>query len=982
MPEGKKFSEALDYHSRGRPGKVEIRSTKPTATQHDLSLAYTPGVAEPCLEIHANADLGFKYTNRGNLVAVVSNGTAVLGLGDIGPLAGKPVMEGKGVLFKRFADIDVFDIEVDAQDPADVIRFCEMLEPTVGGINLEDIKAPECFEIEETLKERLSIPVFHDDQHGTAIIAGAGFLNALEITGRDISDTTMVVNGAGAAGIACARFFVELGVKRENILLCDSKGVIFEGRTEGMNPYKAGFAAKTEARTLSEAMAGVDAFIGVSVAGAVTPEMVQSMADQPIIFALANPNPEIPYDEARKARPDAIVATGRSDFPNQVNNVLGFPFIFRGALDVRAAGITEGMKVAAARALAQLTKEPVSDVVLVAYQLEHLAFGPDYIIPKPFDPRVLWYVAPTVAMAATTEGVATRPLIDEETYQEELKSRFQASYGLMHSVTVKARQLPRRVVYPNAADDRIIRAARRVADEKIATPILLAPVADIERLATEMEVPLNGIEILDIREQETNRRRYAEALFHVRRRKGMTLNDACRAVVNPDMYAVMMVKEGDAEAVMGGLTTYYADTIRPALQVLPLEPGRTIVSAVYIMIVRGRPYFFADCAVNITPTAEQLAEIALSTAATALRKFDVRPRVAMISYSNFGSAAGEEPDRIREAVRICREKAPELPLDGEMHADTAVVGELLQRRHPFNVLGRDANILVFPNLAASNAAYKLLHTLGGAEVIGPILTGFSKSVHVVQRDATVGDIVNLTAIAVLDAQRKGGTSSELDRPSGEVHHHRILLLGPPGGGKGTQATRLAVELHIPHIATGDLLRVAVAEDTPLGRRAKQYMDAGDLVPDDLVIKMLAERLEKPDAKRGFILDGFPRTIAQAEALDQVLGYDGLEVVAVVDVPPDEIVKRVAGRRSCKKGHIFNIVSKPPEEEGICDICGEPLVQRPDDAEDVVRNRLAVYEEQTTPLIDYYESRGLVRRINGLGKADEVYPRLAAVLERA
>ena len=981
MAEARKFSEALDYHSRGRPGKVEIRSTKPTATQHDLSLAYTPGVAEPCLEIERNPDLGFKYTNRGNLVAVVSNGTAVLGLGNIGPLAGKPVMEGKGVLFKRFADIDVFDLEVNAKDPAEVIRFCEMLEPTVGGINLEDIKAPECFEIEETLKERLGIPVFHDDQHGTAIIAGAGFLNALEITGRDIATTKVVFNGAGAAGIACAKFFQSLGVDQENITLCDSQGVIYTGRTVGMNPYKAAFARDTQARTLADLMKGADAFVGVSVAGVVTPEMVKSMADQPIIFALANPNPEITYEDARAARPDAIVATGRSDYPNQVNNVLGFPFIFRGALDVRAGGISEGMKVAAAQALAELAKEPVSDVVLDAYQLEHLTFGPDYIIPKPFDPRVLWYVAPTVAMAATREGIATRPLVDEESYREELKARFQASYGLMHTVTVKARQLPRRVVYPHAADDRIIRAARRVADEKIATPILLAPAADIERLAGEMEVPLNGIETIDIRKEQADRRRYAETLFGLRQRKGMTIDDAAQAVLNPDMYAVLMAKEGDAEAVMGGLTTYYADTIRPALQVLPLEPGRTIVSAVYIMIVGGRPYFFADCAVNISPTAEQLAEIALSTAATALRKFDVRPRVAMISYSNFGSAAGEEPDRIREAVRICRRKAPELPLDGEMHADTAVDGVLLQKRHPFNVLGRDANILVFPNLTASNAAYKLLYTLGGAEVIGPILTGFSKSVHVLQRDATVGDIVNLTAIAVLDAQRKGGASTDV-KPDGEIHHHRILLLGPPGSGKGTQATRLAVELHIPHIATGDLLRVAVAEGSELGRKAKRYMDAGELVPDELVIKMLAERMSQPDAKRGFILDGFPRNLAQAEALDQVLGYEGLEVVSVVDVPADEIVNRIAGRRSCQNGHIFNIVSKPPEEEGVCDKCGEALTQRADDAEEVVRTRLSIYDEQTAPLIDFYTKRSLVRHVNGMGKPDEVYPRLAAVLERA
>ncbi len=663
--------------------------------------------------------------------------------------------------------------------------------------------------------------------------------------------------------------------------------------------------------------------------------------------------------------------------------MLGFPFIFRGALDVRATGITEGMKVAAARALAQLTKEPVSDVVLKAYQLDHLTFGPEYIIPKPFDPRVLWYVAPMVAAAATAEGMARKPLKDVEDYREELKARFQSSYGLMHSVTVKARRHPRSVVYPHAADDRIIRSARRVLDEKIASPILLGPVREIQRLAAEIEVPLTDIEIIDCSEQSAIRSRYAEALFGARARKGMTLADARRAVARPDMYAAMMVREGEADAVMGGLTTAYADTIRPALQVLPLEPGRTIVSAIYIVIVRGRPYFFADCAVNITPTAEQLAEIALSTAATALRKFNVRPRVAMISYSNFGSAAGEEPERIRAAVRICREKAPELPLDGEMHADIAVDADLLQRRYGFNVLGRDANILVFPNLTAANAAYKLLRQLGDAEVIGPILTGLSKSVHVLQRDATVGDIVNLTAIAVLDAQRKSNAEPEigtLGPGRGDSTRHRVMLLGPPGGGKGTQATRLAVELNIPHIATGDLLRKAVADGTSLGKKAKKYMDAGDLVPDELVVKMLAERLAQTDARRGFILDGFPRTTEQAEELDNVLGYDGLEIVAVLDVPGEVIVKRVAGRRSCANNHIFNLNTNPPAKEGVCDICGEPLLERPDDAEEVVRNRLKVYEEQTAPLIHFYEARGLVRRINGVGTPDEVFPRLAAIID--
>ena len=759
MSDGKGFSEALDYHSRGRPGKIEIRPTKPTATQADLSLAYTPGVAEPCLAIHEDASKGFEYTNRGNLVAVVSNGTAVLGLGNIGPLAGKPVMEGKAVLFKRFADIDVFDLEIDADDPDDIIRFCEMLEPTVGGINLEDIKAPECFYIEQTLRERLDIPVFHDDQHGTAIIAGAGFLNALDITGRAIEDTTVVFNGAGAAGIACARFFQELGVRHENIMLCDSRGVIFEGRPEGMTKEKVEFARTTDRRTLAEALEGADCFVGVSVADAVSQDMVRTMADNPIIFALANPNPEITYEAAREARPDAIVATGRSDFPNQVNNVLGFPFIFRGALDVRATGVSEKMKVAAAHALADLAREPVSDVVLKAYDLDHLTFGPDYIIPKPFDPRVLWWVAPAVASTAVEEGLALKPYEDLEQYKNDLQAKFQSTYGLMHTIRVKAKERSMRVVYPQGADPRTIRAARRVRDEGIAAPIILGNVVAIQRTAGELEIPLDDIELLDPIEARAHRVRYAQMLFETRQRKGMTLDDASKAIFEQNLFAAMMLKAEDADAMLGGLTTYYADTLRPALQVLPLEHGRSIVSAHYIVMIQGRPYFFADCAVNISPTAEELAEIALSTAATALHDFDVAPRVAMLSYSNFGSAGGEEPERVREAVRICNEKAPDLPLDGEMHADTAVTAHLLQERHPFNKLGGPANVLVFPDLAAANAAYQLLHHLAGAQVIGPILTGMSKSVHVAQRDAEVGDIVNLTAIAVLDAQRKSRNST-------------------------------------------------------------------------------------------------------------------------------------------------------------------------------------------------------------------------------
>jgi malate dehydrogenase (oxaloacetate-decarboxylating)(NADP+) len=754
MSDAPQFSEALDYHQRGRPGKTEIRATKPTTTQHDLSLAYTPGVAEPCLRIRDFPDDVFSYTNRGNLVAVVSNGTAVLGLGDIGPLAGKPVMEGKAVLFKRFADIDVFDLEIDAPDPDDVIRFCRLLHPTVAGINLEDIKAPECFTIESALREELPIPVFHDDQHGTAIIAGAALLNALELTNRTIDQVTIVFSGAGAAGIASARFLIQLGARRENILVCDSKGVICHDRPGPLPPHKAEFATEKDCRTLAEAMVGADVFIGVSAPDVVTSEMVQSMADRPIVFALANPDPEIPYDDAKRARPDAIVATGRSDFPNQVNNVLGFPFIFRGALDVRSTSITDGMKAAAARALAALAHETVPEAVLKAYGVEHLAFGPEYIIPKPFDGRVLSRVAPAVAEAATAEGVAALPLTDVEAYREELRGKFHATHGLVHAIAVRARQQPMRIAYPHGADVRMVRAARRARDEGIADPILLGDVEQIGAIARSIEMELDGIEVLDPWSSPGPVQRYADELFQLRRRKGVTLEDARRLLHDPNYVAAMMAHAGTADAVLGGLTTSYPATLRPALEVLPLEEGRTIVSALYVIVVRGRPIVFADCAVNIVPTAEQLAEIALSAAASARNDFDIEPRVALISYSNFGSARGEEPSRVRRAVDICRESAPDLPLDGEMQADTAVVPELLERRYPFNELGGEANILVFPNLTAANASYKLLDRLGGAEVVGPILTGLSKSVHVLQRDATVNDIVNLTAIAALDAQRK------------------------------------------------------------------------------------------------------------------------------------------------------------------------------------------------------------------------------------
>ena len=747
------FSEALDYHQRGRPGKVEIRPTKPTATQADLSLAYSPGVAEPCLAIAADPLDAFKYTNRGNLVAVVSNGTAVLGLGNIGALAGKPVMEGKAVLFKRFSDIDVYDLEVGSEDPEDVIRFCELLEPTVGGINLEDIRAPDCFHIEATLRERLDIPVFHDDQHGTAIIGGAAFINAVELIGKDLSKVTVVFSGAGAAGIATARFFRELGVQADNMLMLDSRGVIHSGRDD-LSDIKREFVRDTDARTLEDALRGADAFVGVSIAGTVTKEMVASMADDPIVFALANPDPEITYDDAKEARPDAIVATGRSDFPNQVNNVLGFPFIFRGALDVRAKGVSEGMKIAAARALAALARQPVPESVLKAYDLDQLSFGRDYLIPKPFDPRVLWTVAPAVAVTATEEGLAREPLEDVEAYRDALRARFQASYGLIQSITVRAKRTPKKVVYPYGDDLRIIRAARRVFDEGIGSPVLLGDTGVIKELSTELRIPLDGITVLDPVTESELRKRYAARLEHLRRHKGMSLATAERAVFDTNVFASLMVEQGDADAVIGGLTTFYPETIRPALQIIKLEEGRTIASALYVVLAKGTPYFFTDCAVNIEPTAEQLAEIAAGAVEIAEQQFDREARVAFLSYSDFGSALGEEPARVRMAVERFRQMRPDVAVDGEMQADTAVVGDLIRARRPHGPLQRAANVLVFPNLTAGNAAYKLLHHLGDSEVIGPILSGLAKPVHVLQRDAEVGDVVNLTAYAVADAQRK------------------------------------------------------------------------------------------------------------------------------------------------------------------------------------------------------------------------------------
>jgi malate dehydrogenase (oxaloacetate-decarboxylating)(NADP+) len=670
-------------------------------------------------------------------------------------------MEGKGVLFKRFADIDVFDLEVAATDPDDIVRFCEMLEPTVGGINLEDIKAPDCFYIEKTLRERLDIPVFHDDQHGTAIIAGAAFLNALDVVGKNIEDVKVVFSGAGAAGIATARFFQSLGVEPANLLMLDSRGVIHSGRTD-LTELKREFVRDTDARSLEDAMRGADAFVGVSVGGTVTQDMVRSMADDPIIFALANPDPEIGYDDTKAARPDAIVATGRSDTPNQVNNVLGFPFIFRGALDVRARGVSEGMKIAATRALAALARESVPDSVLRAYDLDRLSFGPEYLIPKPFDPRVLWNVAPAVALAAVEEGLARKELDDAEGYRELLQARFQSSYSLISAITGRAKARPQTVVYPHGDDLRILRAARRVVDEGLGHPVLLGDTGVIRELAGELGIELEGIKILDPVTDPTLRDRYAARLLELRRTKGMSQAHAQRLVYDPNFFAALMVEQGDADALLGGLTTFYPETIRPALQIIQLEEGRSIASSLYVVVANGTPYFFTDCAVNIEPGAEQLAEIAEAAVEVAREQFDRQARVAFLSYSDFGSAMGDEPARVRRAVEIFRKRNPEVPADGEMQADTAVVGTLMRDRRPHGPLDRAANVLVFPTLTAGNAAYKLLNKLGDAEVIGPILSGLNRSVHVLQRDAEVGDVVNLTAIAVNDAQRKGSRTTETD----------------------------------------------------------------------------------------------------------------------------------------------------------------------------------------------------------------------------
>jgi malate dehydrogenase (oxaloacetate-decarboxylating)(NADP+) len=722
-----------------------------------LSLAYTPGVAVPCLEIKRDPEAAYKYTSKGNLVAVVTNGSAVLGLGDIGGLAGKPVMEGKAVLFKRFADIDVYDLEIDSHDPEDIIRTVQLLEPTFGGINLEDIRAPECFYIEERLKELMDIPVFHDDQHGTAIISGAALINALDIVGKDPKHVKVVYNGAGAAGIACADLHVLLGVQPENMIMCDSKGVLYVGREDGMNPYKAKYQRETDQRALADALRGADVFIGVSAKDVVTGEMAASMAENPIIFAMANPDPEITPEAVLAVRQDAIMATGRSDYPNQVNNVLGFPFVFRGALDVRARAITDEMKIAAAMGLAELAREDVPEAVSRAYGNEEFRFGRNYIIPKPFDSRVLTSVAPAVARAAIESGVA-RVEIDLEEYPAILETRLGHSPEIMRSVINKSIGDPRRIVLPEGAEPKILRAARIILDQGIGQPVLLGVRKLIVNVAREHEIELDGLEIVDPTDS-SNGELYSETLYWMRQRKGITREVANELIATPMYFGAMMVRSGDADCLLAGVTQNYPDTIRPALQVVGVREEGTVVAGLHMVVVRGKTLFFADTTVNIDPSAEVLAEIALLAAGT-VRRFDVVPHVAMLSYSNFGSVRHESSDRVRKAAQLVKDRAPDLELDGEMHADTALVVEFLER-HSFSTLNHTANTLIFPNLDAGNIAYKLMEQVGGAQVIGPILMGAAKSVHVLARGCSVDHIVNMAAITVVDAQMRPKTDHRL-----------------------------------------------------------------------------------------------------------------------------------------------------------------------------------------------------------------------------
>jgi malate dehydrogenase (oxaloacetate-decarboxylating)(NADP+) len=753
MSKTNRKQDALDYHAQGRPGKIQVVPTKPTNSQRDLSLAYSPGVAEPCLRIAENKEDVYKYTAKGNLVAVISNGSAVLGLGDIGPEAGKPVMEGKGLLFKIFADIDVFDLELDTQNIDEFVMIVKALEPTFGGINLEDIKAPECFEIERRLKECMSIPVMHDDQHGTAIISAAALINACEIQKKKLDKIKIVVNGAGAAAISCTRLYVSLGAKKENIVMVDRSGVIRSDRDK-LDGTKAEFATARKINTLAEAVKDSDVFIGLSSPDVLTADMLKTMAKNPIVFAMANPDPEIAYELAIKTRKDIIMATGRSDYPNQVNNVLGFPYIFRGALDVRATGINEEMKKAAVIAIAELAKKPVPEAVNLAYNLKNLKFGKDYIIPKPIDLRLISSVSPAVAKAAMDSGVARKHITDWEAYNEELKTRLGLDDKLLRAITNKAKSSPKRVVFAEADNYKILKAAQIVRDEGIAIPILLGDKEKITNIMLEHELELDGVIIINPMEDLNTCNKYAEFLYKKRQRRGVTLFEAKKLMRDRNYFGAAMVQFGEADALISGLTKDYGSTIKPALQVIGIEEGVNRVAGMYMMLTKKGPVFFGDTTVNENPTVDELVDIT-TLLDHSVKKFNVQPRIAMLSYSNFGSNDGVVPQKVRQAVKILHEKHKEIIVDGEMQANFAMNPDLLKDNYPFSSLvGASANVLIFPNLESGNIAYKLLQELGGAEAVGPILLGLNKPVHILQLGSSVREIVNMVTIAVVDAQAK------------------------------------------------------------------------------------------------------------------------------------------------------------------------------------------------------------------------------------
>ncbi|WP_345332849.1 NADP-dependent malic enzyme [Mucilaginibacter defluvii] len=761
MKKPNRKQDALDYHAKGRPGKIQVVPTKPTNSQRDLTMAYSPGVAEPCLRIADNTEDVYKYTAKGNLVAVISNGTAVLGLGNIGPEASKPVMEGKGLLFKIYADIDVFDLELNAKSVDDFVNIVKALEPTFGGVNLEDISAPTCFEIERRLKAEMNIPVMHDDQHGTAIISGAALMNACEIQGKKLDKIKMVVNGAGAAAISCSKMYLSLGVKKENLVMFDINGLLTPERTD-LDDIRLEFATnRTDIKTLAEAMKGADVFVGLSAGNVVTPDMLKAMAKNPIVFAMANPEPEINYDLAVAARKDIIMATGRSDFPNQVNNVLGFPYIFRGALDVRATAINEEMKIAAVHAIAEMAKKPVPEEVNLAYNLTNLKFGKDYIIPKPMDQRLITEVSAAVAKAAIESGVARAVITDWDAYAEELRNRLGGNDKVLRNLTSKAKQNPKRVVFAEADTYKILRAAQIVKDDGVAQPILLGNADKIKQIIRDNDLDLDDVQIIDPREGKCERfEEYAQYLYKKRQRRGITLLEARKAITDRNYYGACMVQFGEADALISGLTKNYATTIKPALQIIGIEDGVNRVAGMYLMVTPKGPVFFGDTTVNVDPTVEELVDITVLIERT-VRQFSVEPRVALLSYSNFGSNDGEVPEKSRKAVKMLHQKYPDMIVDGDVQANFALNADLLADNFPFSTLnGKPANTLIFPNLESGNIAYKLLQELGGAEAVGPILLGMKKPVHVLQLGSSVREIVNMITIAVIDAQEKEKTAAQ------------------------------------------------------------------------------------------------------------------------------------------------------------------------------------------------------------------------------